>query len=368
MSDRWIKIARIALVIAAVALGAALASGQLVWASRIFYGIGALAVLIFVHEGGHFLMAKAMGLKVTEFMFGLPGPKLLHKQIGETDYGITAIPFGGYVRFVGSDPFEDVPEEDRARSFTSLSVPKKVLIMVTGPFTNIVFAFFAFVVAVQMLGTPTTRINDTLPGTPAARAGLRRGDQVVKAAGQPIATWEGLTAVIRTHGGQPLPLVLVRGSQTIAVSPAIETTAGRGFLGVEPVMEHVLYKSVVGAATTELEITRLVVGMFAPVTFVRNLPNLMGPVGIVDRAAQAAKAGVPDYVFFIGLISLAIGIFNLVPVPPLDGGRVVMVLVEGILRRPLAQKTQIAVMATGTSLLLVLMVYIVYRDITRIFF
>lgn len=346
------------------------------WLPLVFWGVIALAALIFVHEGGHFLTAKLFGLKVYEFMLGLPGPKLVTRRVGETEYGVTAIPFGGYVKFAGSDPFEELEPEDVPRSFPAQPLWKKVVIIGSGPLTNLAFAFVAFVVVYQLAGIPTatTRIARVLEGSAAAAAGLRPGDRIVEAGGVKTDDWNVLADTIHAHPGEELPLVVRRGARTLAISstPAATPTAeggAAGFLGIEPSIEELrlgLGASAKAAWQTQVFIVRAIAAALAPGEFVRNLPEFRGPIGIAEEAVKAARRGAADYVWFVALISLSLGIFNLLPVPPLDGGRVVISLVERARNRPLDHRTLIGLTAVGASLLVTLMVYLVYSDLARL--
>jgi regulator of sigma E protease len=341
------------------------------WLPWVLLGVAALAVLIFVHEGGHFLVAKLFGLKVHEFMFGLPGPRLLSFRRGETEYGVTAIPFGGYVKLAGSDPFEELAEEDVPRSFPAQPFWKKTLIIAAGPVTNLAFALILFGATFAMSGipTPTTTVFGVLPDTPASRAGLMRGDSVVGAGGVQVDTWDELVREIRARGGKRLELVVARGIGWVTLTPTLETTRGHGFLGIEPVSEDRpagLGQIARGAWETQWGLARLVVEGFYPQTFVKNIPQFRGPVGIAEEGAKAARRGAPDFLFFTAVISVALGVFNLLPLPPLDGGRVAISAVEALRHKKLAQKTEMAFTAVGASLLVTLMVYLVYTDVARL--
>jgi regulator of sigma E protease len=380
LPERWIWPARIGALIAFLAvlvLGYVfMGISSLAFAGRLLLAVAALALLIFVHEGGHFVVAKLSGLKIYEFMFGLPGPKLYSKTIGETEYGVTAIPFGGYVRFAGSDPFEELPEEDEKRSFTALPFYKKILIIAAGPVTNAVFALFLFVGVYQAIGivTPTTSVGFVVPGSPAAAAGLRAHDRVLEAAGVSIRSWDGLVKQIVPRGGRSLPLVLARGSARLTVIATPETTVGpdgrrKGFLGVEPGFATVAAtpsESIRAGWTSLTLITAATYRALAPSQFVKNLPKFSGPVGITRLAVDAAQKGPAAYLFFVAVISLSLGIFNLLPIPPLDGGRVLISVVEGIIGRPVPRQVMIGLTAVGTSLLVMLMVYLVYSDIGKL--
>jgi regulator of sigma E protease len=383
LSERWIWFARIGVAAAALA-GLVLAYiflgiSSLAFIGRLLLAIAALAVLIFVHEGGHFVAAKLSNLKVYEFMFGLPGPKLYVKRVGETDYGVTAIPFGGYVKFAGSDPFEELPPEDEKRAFSALPFWKKVLIIAAGPVTNVIFALILFygVFQVAGIGVPTTTIAFVVPGTPAQAVGLKAKDRIVEAAGKQVRSWTSLVTEIRPRGGQRLALTVVRGNQRLQFSPTLESTrtliggrmVQRGFLGVEPGSKLVTPNPLEAARAGWMAASGIAMATFdalAPRQFIKNLPRFSGPIGITRIAVDAAKRGPADYVFFVAVISLSLGIFNLLPLPPLDGGRVLISLIEGIIRRPVPQQVIIGLTAVGASALGVLMVYLVYSDIGKL--
>jgi regulator of sigma E protease len=341
------------------------------WLPWVLIGVAALAVLIFVHEAGHFVVGKLFGLKIHEFMFGLPGPKLLSFKRGDTEYGVTVIPFGGYVKVAGSDPFEELPAEDVPRSFPAQPFWKKTLIIAAGPVTNLAFALLLFSSTFALSGvpTPTTTVFGVLAGTPAQEAGLVRGDTIVRAGGVSVDTWDDLVREIRAKGGKELELVVARGIGWVTLTPTLETTRGHGFLGIEPVSENRPASAgqiARGAWQTQWGLARLIVEGFYPQTFVKNIPEFRGPVGIAEEGAKAARRGAPDFLFFTAVISVALGVFNLLPLPPLDGGRVAISAVEAIRRKKLAQKTELAFTAVGASLLVTLMVYLVYSDVARL--
>lgn len=346
------------------------------WLPLVGWGVVALAILIFVHEGGHFLVAKAFRLKVYEFMFGLPGPKLVKRRVGETLYGVTAIPFGGHVKFAGSDPFEELAPEDVPRSFPAQPLWKKALIIGAGPVANLGFALLAFWLFYLMTGIPTatTTVARVLPGSPAEAVGLTSGDRIVRAAERPTDDWGILVGVIRRQPGRPLRLLVERKGRTVMVTPtlaATETPEGQrvGFLGIEPTVRQLdlgWWVAARAAWQTELGVLRLVVSVFAPREFVRSLPDFRGPIGITEMAVQAAERGAGDYTWFVAIISLSLGVFNLLPIPPLDGGRVVIAAVEAARRKPLDERTLVGLTAVGASLLVTLMVYLVYSDLARL--
>ncbi|MFQ5696816.1 MAG: RIP metalloprotease RseP [Myxococcota bacterium] len=181
-----------------------------------------LGGLVFVHELGHFLVAKALGVKVERFSIGI-GPALIHRRFGETDYQLAWLPLGGYVKMLGEIPGEPLPEAEAARSFNGQAVWKRVAIALAGPGMN-------FLLPVVLLGaaywvgmpSPTSRIGAVLPGSPAAEAGLRPGDRVVRVAGEPVASWQDLTAAWEEPAGGPVPLEIERSGTRLQVEIAAE--------------------------------------------------------------------------------------------------------------------------------------------------
>lgn len=170
-----------------------------------------LGLLIFVHEVGHFLAAKFFRVKVERFSFGL-GPRLVGVKVGETDYRISAFPLGGYVKMVGEGLDEDVPPEDRDRSFTHKAVWKRMIIVFCGPFFNFVFAAMVFVFGFWMVGQIilTSELGEVKPGLPAHQAGLRPGDRIVEMDGRPVSTWKELPEIVKKSPGRSITVVFIR--------------------------------------------------------------------------------------------------------------------------------------------------------------
>lgn len=340
----------------------------------IFYiilGIVGLGLLVFVHELGHFVAGKAFGVKVEEFMLGLPSPKLFKFRRGETFYGVTMLPLGGYVKFAGMDPTEELPPEEAARGFDAQPVWRKLLVLGAGPTTNVVFAAIIFMgVFMYGLPGPTTTINQILKGFPAQKIGLAAGDRIVELNGKKIASWEQLIGVIHAQPNRTVTLVVDRKGRRLTFTPTLVRRDKVGFLGIGPRMaEHSFgfFESIwLGIKTTFLIIV-------AVIGFLIELPQKFGlikqtrgPVGVVQMSAQAAKTSFRDFIWLIAAFSVSLGIFNLIPLPPLDGGKVAMAAVEGVTRRKLSKNVVLAVSAVGASLLIALMIYVVVADIGRL--
>jgi regulator of sigma E protease len=341
-----------------------------------------LGILIFVHEFGHFIVARKLGVGVTKFSFGF-GPRLFGVRRGETEYLVSAVPLGGYVKLVGESEGDEVPEEERHRSFSHKPVWVKMAIVAAGPLGNLVFAVLVFWV-VFLGGVPslTTRIGDVTSDSPAVRAGIAKGDVVLRVDGVAVATWEELAASIRSGTpGRPLAVTVRRdGSErTIAVSP--EMREGRSVFGEkvsEPKIgivagQEVVYREI-GPGTAFLragqETGKLVwlTGMTVVKLVTRVLPSetLGGPILIAQIAGDQARQGISPFAYFLGLLSVNLGILNLLPIPILDGGHLLFFSVEGLMRKPLSQQTRTVAHQVGMALILTLTALVFYNDIVRL--
>lgn len=337
----------------------------------IVLGILAVGVLILVHEAGHFAAGKLLGVKVTEFMIGLPSPKLVAVKRGETTYGITALPLGGYVKFAGMDPTEEPSPEDEERSFDAQPVWRKLLILGAGPTCNVIFAALIFA-GIFMYGIPmpSTTVGLVLKSYPAREVGLASGDRIVAVDGRKITSWEQLVDVLHASGGKKVDLEVVRSGRRMTFTPKLVKRRGLGFLGIGPKMVDRglgFFNSIwYGIRTTFL--IAVAVGQF-----LIELPSKLGllkqargPVGLVEEGAKAARQGLREYLWLLAAFSISLGVFNLIPLPPLDGGRFALVGVEGIMRRKIPKNAVLGISAVGASVLIALMIYIVVADIGRL--
>jgi len=343
-----------------------------------------LGLLIFVHELGHFTIAKWSGVMVTRFSLGF-GPRLLGWRRGETEYAISAVPLGGYVKMLGEDPEEDVPAYEAARAFSKQSLLVRAAIVLAGPGMNLVTAFVAFtlVFAIFGAGSPTLapKIGGVMEKMAAARAGLARGDTVLAIDGKPIATWDELSDTVRASGGAPLRLSVQRATgavEELVVTPEEKPDRtpfgeeiGRAYLiGIERFVEiaPVSLTSAIGLGAYQtyfwVKMTLLsVVKIFQGSVSARDLG---GPILIVRAAGQQAELGLEYLIRFLGLISVNLGVLNLLPIPVLDGGHLLFFACEAVRGRPLAIRHREMAQQVGLFLLLALMVFVVYNDITRI--
>jgi len=341
-----------------------------------------LGILIFVHEFGHFLAARRLGVGVTKFSFGF-GPKLAGYRRGETEYLISAVPLGGYVKLVGEGDGDTVPPEERDRSFSHKPVWVKMAVVLAGPLGNLVFAFLVFW-AVFLGGVPslTTRIGDVLENSPAARAGLAKDDVIVRIGDRPVFTWEELARTIREEGeGKRLDLTVRRGDREIHVEVAPEIREGRSIFG-ETVREPKI-GVVAGQETIRRPISPLaafgragketwkLIGLTV-LTVVKLIQRVVpsetlgGPILIAQIAGDQARQGALPFFYFLGLLSVNLGILNLFPIPILDGGHLVFFSIEGLLRKPLSPQVRAAAQQVGLAVILMLTALVFYNDIARL--
>lgn len=341
-----------------------------------------LGILIFVHEFGHFIVARKLGVGVTKFSFGF-GPKLFGFQRGETEYLLSAVPLGGYVKLVGESEGEDVPPEQLERSFQQKPVWVKMAIVAAGPLGNLVFAILVFWV-VFLGGVPslTTRIGDIAPDTPAARAGLRKGDVVLQIDGATVATWEDLAMKIRAGApGKPIRITVKRDGAETTILVAPEMREGRTVFGEkvsEPKIgivagQEVVYQRIgpvdallrAGQETGKL-IYLTVMTVVKLVTRVLPSETLGGPLLIAQIAGDQARQGISPFAYFLGLLSVNLGILNLLPIPILDGGHLLFFSVEGLMRKPISPQVRTLAHQVGLALILTLTALVFYNDIARL--
>jgi regulator of sigma E protease len=323
-----------------------------------------LGVLIFVHEFGHFIVARKLGVGVTKFSFGF-GPKLFGVQRGETEYLVSAIPLGGYVKLVGENETEEIPADQRERSFSHKPVWVKMAVVAAGPIGNLLFAVLVFWMVF-------------LGGVP----GIQKGDVVLRVDGVPVNTWEELVDRIHTRApGMPLQIVVRRNGTEKTFSVAPELREGRNLfgekisdpkIGIAAVQETVYLKVGVGAALVRAgkETGKLVylTGMTVVKLVTRALPSdsLGGPILIAQIAGDQARHGVAPFAYFLGLLSVNLGILNLLPIPILDGGHLLFFSVEALIRKPISQHARIVAHQVGMALILTLTALVFYNDIVRL--
>ncbi len=347
----------------------------------IFILIISISFLILIHELGHFLAAKAFGRWVEEFGIGFP-PRLFKKKIGETVYSVNALPFGGFVKIHGEQAREEGEIDPmKERSFAVLSVWRRIVIIGAGVVMNFFMGWFLLSI-IFMVGIPrAVVVTDVVKGAPAALVGIERGDVVVGIERRDVVVrydkGSDFTNFIQSSKGTEVTLIVKRGAQElkIKVTPRTVVPEGQGPLGValaDVGQEKLpLFASFGAGFTRSAEIIgeifqsfgRIIVGVFhGAVT-----ENFVGPVGIFGIANETAKFGFIYLLQLIGLISLNLTVLNILPIPALDGGRLLFLVIEKIKGSPISPKRENFVNAAGFVILILLMVAITVRDVVKLF-
>jgi regulator of sigma E protease len=374
---------------------------------KIFYFILALGPLIFVHELGHFLIAKFFGVRVEKFSLGF-GPKLIGKKWGETEYLLSAFPLGGYVKMFGEGgyieggevhttdgvnnvPAEELPletlreltAEEKTRSFAHKPVLARIGIVIAGPVFNLLFAWVIFII-LCMVGVPTvtTKIGEALKDKPAAKAGIQKGDVITAINNKPISRWDQIAEGVTASNGQPLILSVKRDTRELSFTITPEPRVSKNMFG-EKINGYAVGVASAGELTTEyygplqavvkgteqtLKVIELTfMSLVKMAQRIVRMDSVGGPIMIADMAGKMAESGGASFLAFIALISINLGVLNLLPVPVLDGGHLLFYIMELIFRRPVPQKIREYAQQFGMVLLLGLMVLAFYNDIIRYF-
>ncbi len=341
-----------------------------------------LGILIFVHEFGHFLVAKRAGVTVLRFSLGF-GPKIFGITRGATEYRLSMIPLGGYVKMLGEESGEELPQADRAGAFSEQSVWKRLAIVLAGPLSNFVLAIviFTFLFAFSGIRELAPEIGSVNPGSPAQRAGLQPGDRVLSINGQPIGNWEDLSESIEKLGLSPLSLRVKRADSEISVTVTPTINEVKNLFG------ETIRRPLIGITASDTTIVRsvnpLAAGYYALartydlsrlffLTVVKLVERIVplnalgGPILIAQMAGKEAQKGVAELLNFMAFISVNLAVLNLLPIPILDGGHIFFFLIEAVLGRPLSLKKIEIAQRVGLVALLLLMVVVFYNDIMRL--
>ena len=349
----------------------------------IFSLIIVLGVLIFFHELGHFLVARLLGVGVEKFSLGF-GPKLFGKIIGITEYRISAIPLGGYVKMVGESPDSELDPSDIPISFTHKHVFKRILIVAAGPLFNMLLALIIFFGIFQISGLLILKpgIGEVNEGTPAFMAGLKKDDLVVSIDGVDISSWEDMANAIMESKGKTLAISVLRGDTILTKDVAPEVKQFKNIFN-EDVDRYVIGITASGEVTRKdlnffqafsesfiqtYQITALTIkGVVKLFQGTVSPKTLSGPIMIAQMAGQQAKEGVVNLIFFIALISINLAILNFLPIPVLDGGHLLFFFIEAVKGSPVSLKIREISQQAGIFVLILLMIYVFYNDIARVF-
>lgn len=339
-----------------------------------------LGVLIFVHECGHFAIAKLLGVKVLKFSLGFP-PAIIKRQWGETEYSLGWVPLGGYVKLLGEDPEsseEEIPPEDVPRAFTAKPLLSRVAIILAGPLSNyltaVVLLCAGYVAGLPVLASEVGKIMD---GSPAMEAGLKSGDKVVAIDGQPVWRWDDMRSIIEKSGGRQVNLSVERdgGQIDVRVTPSIgdqKDVFGEpvGRIGVTP-SGNAVKLGFAGAVYEGFRFTGYLTKLVG-VTLVKVVKGemsakaLSGPITIIQASGESLKAGAFSFLFLMSYISINLAIINLLPVPILDGGHLLFFAIEAIIGKPVTGRIREVATQAGLLFIVFLMVLVIYNDVMRI--
>jgi regulator of sigma E protease len=331
----------------------------------ILAAIFGLGILMVVHETGHYVAARAFGMRVTKFSLGM-APVLwrFRPKNSPTTFQIGALPFFAYVQIAGMNPLEEVPDDDKG-SYANASLLGRIVTIVAGSLANYLIASVFFFGSILLNGKPTTVVKP-IADQPAAQAGMRDGDKVVEVDGVAVETWEQFRSLVVQRPNKATPVVVERDGarQTLTVTPAATGENGVGQVGVRPVSGPV---PVVEAAKTAVlmppaVVSDLVRGLARWVTG-KQKAELGGPAAIVKEGARMARLGVGELLFFLGFLSANLAGFNLLPIPALDGGRLIFLGYEAVTRRRPDAMVEAHVHLVGFFMLLALMVVVTYGDL-----
>ena len=351
----------------------------------IFPFVVVLGILIFAHELGHFLVAKAFGVKVLKFSLGF-GPRLIGKKVGETDYIVSLLPLGGYVKMLGENDDDDEPIsiEEEKRSFSHKPVGQRIAIVAAGPAFNLVLALFTFCLFYIFAGNHvlSPEIGEVKENSPAYAAGLLKGDLIVAIDGKPTQTWPEIKEMIKENTGEPVEITVTRNNQprTVKLTPEISVTKNifgedikTPLIGIvaSGAFKTVFYtplKAVETGFAKTWEITKLTfLTIVKLIERVIPLKTVGGPIFIGQMTGQLAQENWTYLIPFMAIISVNLGILNLLPIPVLDGGVIFFLLIELIMGRPLNVKGRELAQKIGITLLVLFMVVVIYNDVTRFF-
>jgi regulator of sigma E protease len=347
----------------------------------LFYAAILLGILVFVHELGHFIVAKSVGIKVLKFSLGF-GPRVVGKKYGETEYLLSAFPLGGYVKMLGEEPDEELDEAEKDRAYNYQPLWKRFSVVFSGPFFNLCFAVLVFFL-VFMNGVPylIPEVGEITPGSPAERHGIMKGDRITAVADQKVSRWDEITAIIHDRPGQDLAITLDRQGTPVSLTvrpekKIIKNIFGEdkevGLVGITPSGKtEKTYEGIGGAfslaVTKTWDITVLTL-MSIVKLIQRVIPadTIGGPILIFQMAGQQASHGAMNFFSFMAVISINLGILNLLPIPVLDGGHLLFLGIEALRKKPLSEKVIMTSQRVGLAVLLMLMAFAFYNDIVRL--
>ena len=342
---------------------------------KIVIAIIIFSVLILFHELGHFLAAKLNGIRVNEFTLGL-GPTLIGVKKGETKYCLKLLPFGGSCVMAGEDEDSDDPD-----AFNNKSVWARISVVAAGPVFNFILAFLFAIVIISCAGYDEPKVQAVTEGFPAEAAGIQPGDMVIKMNNDRIRVYREISLYVNMHQGETVDLVYERDGKRYetTLEPKLDEESGNYYLGfsssgqrtkgnVIQILKYSLYEVEYWIETTYKSLAMIFRGKV-------SADDVSGPVGIVSAIGDTYEQSKADGIYYVMLnmmnfailLSANLGVMNLLPLPALDGGRLVFLIIEAVRRKPVNREKEGLVHFIGFALLMILMVVVLYNDIRKLF-
>lgn len=328
-----------------------------------------LAILIFtflvlIHELGHFLTARALKVRAYELAIGM-GPKIYGTRRNDTDYTLRAIPFGAYVRF-GDEEDSLFQEGD---NFMNQKPWDRIKIIAMGPIVNIVAALLIMILVTFLIGSPVNKIGELSPDLPASTSGLEVGDTIIEIEGNKIDSWEDVIKQISNHSAGPLTVVAqgVDGEvDTFEITPV--ESQGRYMVGISPMLEKNFFTAIKDGTTATINMSTMMLDVVKQLfTGQANIDEFSGPVGIVTMVDDAAETGLVNLLYLTAVLSLNLGILNLLPIPALDGSKILIYGFEMVTGKAMNRDLEMRITVIGFTLLMGFTLFITFKDIIRIF-
>ena len=327
-----------------------------------------LAILIFtflvlIHELGHFLTAKFLKVRAYELSLGM-GPKIFGKKHNDTEYTLRALPFGAYVRF-GDEDDSMFEESD---NFMNQSPWDRIKIIMMGPLVNMVAALMIMILVVFLSGVPVNKIGSVAADMPAAAAGLRAGDEILEVEGAPTSSWEDVVKAIDANSDDTISVIVQREgqqAQTIEITPTL--SEGRMMIGITPAFEKNLGQSVISGTKATLNMSTMMLDIVKKLfTGKADISSFSGPVGIVAIVDDVAATGWINLLYLTSVLSLNLGILNLLPIPGLDGSKILIYGFEALSGKPMNKDIEMKLTMVGFAVLMAFTIFITFKDITRL--
>lgn len=327
-------------------------------------------MLVLVHELGHFITAKLTGMRVSEFAIGF-GPKLLWKKRGETEYSVRMIPLGGFNKIDGMDPEEEQDE----RSFSSKPVWARALVIAAGSCMNFVLPVLLFTIVFLWNGIETVSdkpvIGALIPNKPAIQSGIAAGDTVLTVNGAPVETWKQVVDTIRVSKDSLKLEIRTKDGKTrnVTMIPEIDAKSGRALIGIVPVIDRQIpgfFESISLSVKHTYTIAGKMLAGLGQMFTGQAEADIAGPIGVMRLTGEMAQLGFIPLLQFAAFLSINLGLINLLPVPLLDGGHIVTLMVEAVRRKPLNSTQVRYIQMVGMALLGLLMVFATFKDLLRL--